>query len=270
MKTLYVSDLDGTLIRSNEQSSDFTNDTINSLVASGVLFSYATARSYHTARKVAGGIKAQIPLVVYNGTMIVDNSDGSFLYKNFFGEEVHELIDDFISCGVYPVIYSLIENVEKYSFVVGKCMRETEEFLNSRQGDIRENPIHNPADLHKGEIFYVMCIGDEEKLSSLNDKYKDTHHCIFQKDIYSGDRWLEILPKEATKANAIKELKKMLDCDKLVVFGDGINDMEMFLLADEAYAMENAAPELKAVATAVIGNNNDDAVAKWLIENCDR
>ena len=60
MKTLYVSDLDGTLLRSDETTSDFTNKTINELVSRGMLFSYATARSYVTSRKVTKGIDAKI------------------------------------------------------------------------------------------------------------------------------------------------------------------------------------------------------------------
>ena len=55
MKTLYVSDLDGTLLRSNISTSDFTNRTINDLVGKGMLFSYATARSYVTSVKVTKG-----------------------------------------------------------------------------------------------------------------------------------------------------------------------------------------------------------------------
>ena len=50
MKTLYVSDLDGTLLRSDETLSTYTCDVINELVEKGMLFSYATARSYHTAQ----------------------------------------------------------------------------------------------------------------------------------------------------------------------------------------------------------------------------
>ena len=53
-----------------------------------------------------------------------------------------------------------------------------------------------------------------------------------------------------------------------MVFGDGINDLDMFHIADEAYAVENAVPELKAAATAVIVSNDEDGVAKWLRENC--
>jgi hydroxymethylpyrimidine pyrophosphatase-like HAD family hydrolase len=75
------------------------------------------------------------------------------------------------------------------------------------------------------------------------------------------------MPLAASKSNAIRQLKAMLGCDRLVVFGDGKNDIDMFQLADESYAVENAAPELKAIATGVIGSNNDDSVAHWLLEH---
>lgn len=75
------------------------------------------------------------------------------------------------------------------------------------------------------------------------------------------------MPACASKANAVLKLKNMLDCDKIVVFGDGINDIEMFRVADECYAVENAVDELKDIATGIIGCNDDDSVAKWLLEN---
>ena len=73
MSTLYVSDLDGTLLRSNEKTSEYTNKVINSLTERGMLFSYATARSLITAKKVTRGINAKIPLIVYNGASVIDN-----------------------------------------------------------------------------------------------------------------------------------------------------------------------------------------------------
>ena len=121
-------------------------------------------------------------------------------------------------------------------------------------------------DLYVGETFYILCIDEHSKLAPFYEKYKDKFHCVFQTDIYSGDVWLEIMPKSATKANALAELKRMLDC-RLVVFGDGKNDMDMFEIADECYAVENAVPELKAMATAVIGGNDSDGVARWLESN---
>ena len=51
LNTLYVSDLDGTLLRSNETISEYTSNIINSLIDRGMFFSYATARSLITAKK---------------------------------------------------------------------------------------------------------------------------------------------------------------------------------------------------------------------------
>ncbi len=59
----------------------------------------------------------------------------------------------------------------------------------------------------------------------------------------------------------------MLECDYIVVFGDAVNDIDMFEMADEAYAVENAVSELKGKATAIIGSNDDDGVAEWLYEH---
>ena len=55
MATLYVSDLDGTLLRSNAITSDYTNAVINRLTEKGMIFSYATARSLVTAKKSGTG-----------------------------------------------------------------------------------------------------------------------------------------------------------------------------------------------------------------------
>ena len=266
MKTLYVSDLDGTLLRSDEKTSAFTNDTINELTQKGLHFSYATARSYHTARKATAGLNAQIPLIVYNGAMVVDNVTGKRMLCNFFdAKEIKEVLDDLTKAGVYPIVYAFVEDIEKFSYVQALNTKEQQEFLDTRKNDVRDNPVEQASDLYKGEIFYLTCIGDYEKLAPFYEKYKDIYHCVFQEDIYLHSQWLEIMPKDASKANAIRQLKEFLGCERVVAFGDGINDVDMFLLADEAYAVENACDELKAYATGVIGSNNEDAVAKFLL-----
>ena len=72
---------------------------------------------------------------------------------------------------------------------------------------------------------------------------------------------------EASKANAIQQLRSMLQCDRVIAFGDGKNDIDMFEIADEGYAVSNAHESLKEKATGIIGSNDDDSVAKWLEEN---
>ena len=264
MKTLYVSDLDGTLLRSDISTSDYTNQTINRLAAQGMLFSYATARSYLTSTKVTRGLNAQIPLIVYNGTLIIDNATGRILLSNFFTEEIYTLLDDLIQNQIYPLVYSFQNGVEKFTYVKDKCSRGMRTFINSRKGDSRDNPAAHTKALYEGDLFYVTCIDEEEKLAPFYEKYRDKYHCVFQRDFYSSEQWLEIMPLAASKSNAIRQLKEYLHCDRLVVFGDGKNDIDMFQMADEAYAVENAVDELKKIATQVIGSNDDDSVAKWL------
>ena len=55
MKTLYVSDLDGTLLNSDTKLSDKTKKIINQLVKNGMNFTFATARSITSAYVVTSG-----------------------------------------------------------------------------------------------------------------------------------------------------------------------------------------------------------------------
>ena len=83
-KTLYVTDLDGTLLDSDQRVSPFSCSVINDLVTHGMTFSYATARSMITARKATVGLNAQMPLIVYNGTFVIVNATGKRLISNTF------------------------------------------------------------------------------------------------------------------------------------------------------------------------------------------
>jgi hydroxymethylpyrimidine pyrophosphatase-like HAD family hydrolase len=76
------------------------------------------------------------------------------------------------------------------------------------------------------------------------------------------------MPKAASKANAVLKLKELGHYDRIFSYGDAINDIPMFPISDECYAVENAVPTLKRMATGVIASNNRDGVAKWLLKNC--
>ena len=91
-----------------------------------------------------------------------------------------------------------------------------------------------------------------------------------QQELYRAEYWLEIMPAEATKAHGIRKLCALRGYDRVVSFGDAVNDLRMFDASDECYAVENAVPELKAAATGVIQSNEADGVAKWLEENWER
>ena len=87
MKTLYVTDLDGTLLRTDDTVSPFTINTVNGLVDKGMLFTYATARSLVSASVVTKGLSARIPVIAYNGAFIYNAETGIPLYSLFFTPE---------------------------------------------------------------------------------------------------------------------------------------------------------------------------------------
>ena len=137
-------------------------------------------------------------------------------------------------------------------------------FLDSRRGDIRRNPARTADDLKAGRKFYITCIDEPEKLLPFYEKYRDLFYCVYQTDIYSAAQWLEIMPKGVSKANAVRKLKALMQCDRVIAFGDGKNDIDLFRAADEGYAVQNADEELKQYASAVIPSNDADGVAHWL------
>lgn len=272
MKTLYISDLDGTLLGSDEKISDFTANTLNSLIEKGLLFSYATARSYVTAGKLTKDITARFPLILYNGAFVLDNVTGQPIITNFFADsDVWPVVETLLENSVYPLVYHYKDSTEKIAFIEEKSTQEMKEFLATRQGDVRRRPVEDEKDFYCHNTYYITCIDSEEKLYPLYQQLKDNPaaNVIYQKDVYSGRQWLEIMPAAASKANAILMLKEKLGCDRVVCFGDGKNDISMFSICDEKYAVANAVDELKAMATAVIGSNNQDGVARWLAENAE-
>jgi len=266
MKTLYVSDLDGTLLRRDKTVSDFTVNTINELTEQGMLFSYATARSYVSAGRMTSGITAHIPVIIYNGAFILENgTQKQLLFEYLPHDDAHRVLDTLLAHDIYPIVYAMVDGVEKYTHCPRLESQAAKTFEDGRPGDVRANPVDDPAELYRGEIFNITCIDDSEKMRPLYEQMKDKYQCLWFTDIYTGNRWFEILPPRATKANAILRLKEMLGCDRVVCFGDAENDVSMFRIADECYAMENAVDELKAIATGVIGSNEEDGVACFLL-----
>ena len=122
-------------------------------------------------------------------------------------------------------------------------------------------------ELYDGEIYYFTCIGSREELSPVYEEVRRLKgfRCVFQQELYRPEYWLEIMPENASKAHGMEKLKELLHCDRVVVFGDALNDLPMFKAADEAYAVANAAEELKQAATGIIGSNEEDGVADWLL-----
>ncbi len=269
-KTLYVTDLDGTLLNKNDRINPKSIEIINSLVEKGMAFTYATARSLVSASVVTQGLSTNIPVIAYNGAFIFQPATGEILFREHFSREEMTYASDLIrTYEISPLVYAFIDGVEKVSWNPARENDGVQRYLSLRKGDRRLRPVENNAQLYEGEIFYFTCIGTKEELMPLYEAISKNkqYRCTIQQELYRPEYFCEIMPAGATKANAIRKLKEMRGCDKVISFGDAINDLPMFEISDACYAVENAVEELKAAADGVIDSNENDGVAKWLLEH---
>jgi hypothetical protein len=269
-KTLYVTDLDGTLLNKNDRINPKSIEIINSLVEKGMAFTYATARSLVSASVVTRGLSTNIPVIAYNGAFIFQPATGEILSREHFSREEMTYASDLIrTYEISPLVYAFIDGVEKVSWNPARENDGVQRYLSLRKGDRRLRPVENNAQLYEGEIFYFTCIGTKEELMPLYEAISKNkqYRCTIQQELYRPEYFCEIMPAGATKANAIRKLKEIRGCDKVISFGDAINDLPMFEISDACYAVENAVEELKAAADGVIGSNENDGVAKWLLEH---
>ncbi len=269
-KTLYVTDLDGTLLNKNDRINPKSIEIINSLVEKGMAFTYATARSLVSASVVTQGLSTNIPVIAYNGAFIFQPATGEILSREHFSREEMTYASDLIrTYEISPLVYAFIDGVEKVSWNPARENDGVQRYLSLRKGDRRLRPVENNAQLYEGEIFYFTCIGTKEELMPLYEAISKNkqYRCTIQQELYRPEYFCEIMPAGATKANAIRKLKEIRGCDKVISFGDAINDLPMFEISDACYAVENAVEELKAAADGVIDSNENDGVAKWLLEH---
>jgi hypothetical protein len=219
---------------------------------------------------VTEGLSTKIPVIAYNGAFILQPSTGKILSGESFTEEERSTVREALARQeIRPLVYSFVGGAEKVSWIP-KCENDgIRRYLETRQGDRRLRAAGDEGALYEGDIFYFTCIGEKEELQPVYDLFScDSHYrCTLQQELYRPEYWCEIMPAKASKANAILKLKEMWKCTRVVSFGDAVNDIPMFEISDECYAVENAVDELKTAATGIIGSNEDDGVAKWLSEH---
>jgi Cof subfamily protein (haloacid dehalogenase superfamily) len=267
MRTLYVSDLDGTLMRDDKTLSDKTVEIINKLIEEDVCFTYATARSIKSAREITGRLNLKLPVITRNGTALADNKTGKIIKRAIFSvdeiEKIKNELPELYECGFVSSYFG--DEMMKVC-LKGQHSFGMEKYIKDHKDDSRMKQADSIEEMFEGEPGYITVIDDKDKLENAYERMKEypNWECVFQKDQYGDEYWLEICPDNSTKAKAIMKLKEEIGADMLVVFGDSVNDIPMFEIADESYAVENALDEVKKIATGVIGSNNDDCVASYI------
>jgi Cof subfamily protein (haloacid dehalogenase superfamily) len=271
MKTLYISDLDGTLLNKNAKLTKHTIDVVNRLVSHGMLFTFATARSLESAGGIVAELYLRLPVIVHNGVFIMDMRRGAPIGEPcFFNNRQKACAFELLrQAGVCPLVYTYDRGHFHVMWVEGQENDGVKDYLASRKGDERLCPCKSFEELDRGKIYYFSLIGARGSFDGVQKLFAENteFNVNLQPDTYNEFEWLEIMHTDASKANAALKLKAMLGADKVVSFGDNNNDLPLFAVSDESYAVANAPDSLKAAATGIIGAAADDGVAAWLREN---
>lgn len=273
--TLYVSDMDGTLLSTDSRISSTSAQIISELSEQGGLITVATARTPATVVPLLAATRTNIPAVVMTGCAYWDRNSGTFVEPRFIPRcDVIDSLNECNELGVFPFVYVLAPDSTSLDvYHEAPRLNKAEESFYLERANLTLKRFHlgtPPPEraLTHTMLFYAM--GPAEPIKAAAENLRKRSECsiccypdIFNPEIYN----LEIFPPGIDKAGAVAELKKRLGAKRLVVFGDNLNDLPMFAVADVSVAMGNALPEVKSAATVTVDPNYTDAVARFILED---
>ncbi len=274
-RTLYVSDLDGTLLDDRAHLTDESIFQLQKLIDEGMQFTVASARSVVSMKEKLEGLKLGLPIIEINGGFISNLDTGEHLTVNELDpntiEGIFSLCEQFDS---RPVMSTYDGERDRLHFE-SYSNEGIELYVESRkqQGDPR---LHHTKDLLNQLDEHVVClniINREDRLKDLYEALSDAFRnrivmTLFENRYTPGWFWLTICDTKATKAEGVKAIQRNFakETEEIVVFGDEANDVPLFEAAHRSYATANAIPALKNMATKVLGSNNENTVVDFLVQ----
>ena len=248
MKTLYLTDLDGTLLRSDGSLSPFTKRAIDALSAHDVLFTFATARTYATVIPMFRNVDLRCPLVLMNGVCIYDPVKKQTIRHHALpvelGKEAERI---FAKYGKNPMLYFEKDSTMRVEYKA--LVNEPQKHYVAQRDNFYNKGFEQVDAYHfdEGDFLYVVTLDKKEEIEDLYHEMNALPGISFNfyADNYTDCYFLEGMCDTVSKASGALELKAMLGADKIVAFGDNLNDIPLIEAADEGYAVGNAHPQLK-------------------------
>jgi len=269
MKTLYVSDLDGTLFNTQKRVSAYTVDVLNRCIDQGMLFSVATARMPYGCDYRLSDINLHLPNVLTNGVFLYDFKSAMALsIESMDPESARRVIEVFNRHGQSCFVYTWQKD-GIHLFYGDQALKEQTQYYSDRAlvACAEVTMIGDLASIvGRGEPFYLALTGSEETLAPIRDEIQEIPGVgvAFYLNIYNGLFCIEVFSKTASKKSALQKLREHVHCDELVVFGDNLNDLSMIEIADRSYATGNALDEVKQKVNEVLEDCDHDGVARFL------
>lgn len=257
--TLLAIDVDGTLLRPDGAVAERTATALADARAAGAVVSLATGRDWAAVRDLL----AQLPAIEYslcvNGIEVV-TADGTELYA--------DQLDVAVAREAILALRAAVPGVAIGLGIGGELIGEphlgdlfpegvgdvivVDDALDALGPDLRDVVVYHPDHVDDLDGFYDRC-----------------RHALPLEGLdlaFSGLPMLEIVPPGAGKDAGLAWLAAHLDIanERVVAFGDGLNDLTMLRWAGTGVAMGQARPAVIEAADEVTASNADDGVAAWI------
>lgn len=271
MQTLYISDLDGTLLTPQCTLSDQSARVLNQLMEEGLLFSIATARSASSAIPLLAKLQLRLPMILMNGAVLYDPVKKQVdSVASIAPHAAEKALEIFARHGQHPFFTRLHDGVLEVCFTELKPGRNREYYEERKNAPDKKFCAVTQLELTPlSEPVYFALFGSRNALAPIAQELGGivglSH--VFYKDTYSDDWLIEAFSCAASKPAGAARLLRQTGAQRLVAFGDNLNDLPLFEASDRCYAVSNAHQDVRRAASAVIGSNAHDAVARFLLEN---
>ncbi len=237
-----ITDLDRTLLRTDKSLSAYTVSVLKQCKARGIKVMAATARPERsiTDYDVAIGFDA---VTVMNGAKVM------------VGDKVM----------TYGIPDTLAEEM------LAKVCERKEFLFSVETGEILYARVHIPEfeytvhtefpKLPEGETAYKILVSGDGAAEFVKENLPEGLHCTV-----ANGYLVQIMSKDAKKKNGVQVMLSAFGIkpEEAVYFGDDFDDAESMRLCGLGVAVENAIPEVRAVADDIAAGNDEDGVAKWI------
>ena len=285
MYKLVVIDLDGTMLNSYGEISEYTKKVVTETINKGVEIVLASGRPIDSIQAIAKEVGINGYFIAGNGALVYDIKEEKMIYENYMKKEkVLEIIkiceENSIAYNVYTDKTILTTNLKFNVLYYYKENIKKEEHKKTNIS-IVQNMYDYVKSLNE-ERFLKITICDENSaiFNSILKKIKEINEIevleiahMSRKIIKQGTEeipveyfYTEISANDVDKWMAIQFLMKKLNITKeeIIAIGDNTNDKKMIENCGMGIAMKESTPEITNIANDVTDSNNHDGVAKAL------
>ncbi len=259
MVKMIVFDLDGSLLNGERKISLNSKNYLKKLKDMGYIITIATGRMYESAKYAMDEFNYVNYIITDNGVACYDAKNGDIIFDNPIQLEKALKIKKYHNDDCRFIEFSDKDTIYSYT-----DMNKDEYFIKTTKD------WDYIFDNCKGISHITLSMKTNEQLMEVYDKLKKEFYedeVNIMQDSFSDRKWIEILNGGCFKCSAIKKLSDKLNInnDDIIVFGDGLNDIDMLKNCGIGVALNNALQVVKENADYVTKlDNKDDGVIDFL------